>query len=172
MGFDESMNRTIVGLSLVVRNTTDSNIFQYAAVTGIGFDTDPNVARRAGSSASGFYDYLAFDQTLPTGAGFMVEVCVSGRANKCTGPASAATQIGQVTQTSVQLAFYGKVTSPITLDNFGVRYAGLLSKTYGILKESPGIGIGTPPIPEPASAAVFGLGALTVAAALRRRRTN
>jgi hypothetical protein len=172
MYFDAAINRTIVEMSVVVSNTTDANIWQQATLTGIGFNTNPDV-RKLGSGASGAYNYVAYNTSLPTSAGFMVEVCVSGRANQCSGVASGATQIGQTSTTSVQLAFYGNVTSPITLDNFGIRYSGLISSQYGIV-EQPGLGTGTliPPIPEPAAAAVFGLGALAVAAALRRRRTN
>jgi len=173
MYYDASINRTIVDMDVVVTNTTDSSIWQQATVTGIGFNTDPNV-KRAGSGASGAYNFVALNTSLPTGSGFMVEVCVSGRLNECAGAPSGATGIGEVSQSSVQLAFYGNVTSPITLDNFGVRYSGLLSSQFGIVGEVPGVGIGviTPPIPEPASAAVFGLGAFIVAAALRRRRAN
>jgi hypothetical protein len=171
MYYDSSINRTIVEMSLVVNNTTDPSVWQNATVTGIGFNTDPSV-RKLGSGASGAYNYVAYNTALPTGSGFVVEVCVSGRANLCSGPASGATQIGQTSTTSVQLAFYGNVTSPITLDNFGIRYSGLISRQYGIWL-APGMGIGvTPPIPEPMAAAVFGIGALAVAAARRWSRSR
>jgi membrane protein implicated in regulation of membrane protease activity len=168
MYYDASLNRTIVEMDVVVHNTTDASIWQHATVSGIGFNTNPNV-KRAGSGAWGDYNYIALNTTLPTGAGFMVEVCVSGRLNQCNGPASNATQIGQVGHASVQLAFYGNWTAPITLDNFGVRYADLFSTQYGI-NGYPGIGVPvTPPIPEPAAGVVFAIGALVLAAALRRR---
>jgi hypothetical protein len=171
MYYNAAINRTIVEMNVVVQNNTDSSVWQHATVSGIGFNTNPNV-KRVGSGAWGDYNYVALNTSLPTGAGFMVEVCVSGRANQCNGPASNATQIGAVGQASVQLAFFGNWTSPITLDNFGIRYADLFSSQYGVVGQ---VGIGvpvTPPIPEPASAAVFGLGALAIAAALRRRRAN
>ncbi len=168
--YDASINRTILEMDVVVHNTTDSSVWQHATVSGIGFNTDPNV-KRAGSGAWGDYGYVALNTSLPTGAGFMVEVCVSGRLNQCNGPANNATQIGQTGASSVQLAFYGNWTQPITIDNFGIRYADLFSSSLGV-NGMPGMGVGsmTPPIPEPASMAVFGLGALLVGAALRRKR--
>ena len=167
--YDASINRTILQMDIVVKNTTDATVWQRSTVSGIGFNTDPNV-KRAGSGSSGDYAYVALNTSLPTGAGFTVEVCVSGRLNQCNGPASNATQIGQVGHASVQLAFYGNWTSPITIDNFGIRYADLFSSSLGINGRA-GIGVPvTPPIPEAASAAVFGVGALMVAAALRRKR--
>jgi hypothetical protein len=167
--YDATINRTLLEMSVVVTNTTDSSIWQHATVSGIGFNTNPNV-KRAGSGATGDYNYVALNTSLPTGAGFMVEVCVSGRLNQCNGPASNATQIGQVGASSVQLAFYGNWTAPITLDNFGIRYADLFSTSLGV-NGLPGMGVPvTPPIPEPASMAVFGLGALVIGAALRRKR--
>jgi len=168
--YDSGIGKTLLSMDIVVKNTTDSTIWQNATVSGIGFNTDPNVAR-VGSGASGDYGFVALNQNLPTGAGFVVEVCVAGRLNKCNGPASNATQIGQVGAASVVLAFRGDITGqPITLDNFGIRYADLFSASLGV-NGMPGIGVPvTPPIPEPASAAVFGIGALIVGAALRRMR--
>ncbi len=167
--YDATLNRTFLNMDIVVQNTSSSSVWQHATVSGIGFNTNPNV-KRAGSGASGDYGYVALNTTLPTGAGYLVEVCVSGRLNQCNGPASNATQIGQVGHTSVQLAFYGNWQQPITIDNFGVRYADLFSSSLGV-NGQPGMGVPvTPPIPEPASAAVFGLGALLVAVTLRRKR--
>jgi hypothetical protein len=166
-------NTTIVEMSLVVENTSDASIWQNAAVTGIGFNTNPNV-RRVGSGAAGAYNYVVLNSTLPTNAGFMVEVCVSGRANQCSGPGTGATQIGQTTSTTLQLAFGGDITAlPLTLDNFGIRWQRLLSSQYGVVDEAGvGVGVLTPPIPEPAAAAVFGVGSLAIAVAMRRRRAN
>jgi len=172
MHYDSSLNRTIVEMDLVVKNTADASVWQTAGVGGIGFNTDPNV-KKAGSGASGGYNYVALNTMLPTSAGFMVEVCVSGRANLCSASDVGITALGQTSTTSVRLAFYGNVTSPITLDNFGIRWADVFSSQLGVTGWK-GVGVGTliPPIPEPTSAAVFGLGALAVAAALRRRQTN
>jgi hypothetical protein len=167
--YDASINRTILEMDIVVVNKTDANVWQHATVSGIGFNTNPNVTR-LGSGSSGDYGFIALNKSLPTGAGFMVEVCVAGRTSQCNGPATNATQIGEVGNASVSLAFFGNWTAPITLDNFGIRYADLFASSLGV-NGFGGMGVPvTPPIPEPASAALFGAGALLVAAALRRKR--
>ena len=171
MYYDAGLNRTILEMDITVVNTSDASIWQHATVSGIGFDTNPNV-KRVGSGSSGDYGFVALNKPLPTSAGFMVEVCVSGRLNQCNGPASNATQIGQVGHADVSLAFFGNWTAPIDFSNFGIRYADLFSSQLGV-NGFAGIGLPvTPPIPEPASAAVFGIGALLVGAAIRRQRAN
>lgn len=167
--YDAGLNRTLLTIDITVVNTTDASIWQHATVSGIGFDTNPNV-RRVGSSVTGDYSYVALNTSLPTGSGFTVEVCVSGRYNQCNGPASNATQIGQVGFASATLGFLGDWTGKtIEFSNFGIRYADLFSQQYGV-NGMPGMGVPvTPPIPEPTSAALFGLGALSMGAALRRR---
>jgi hypothetical protein len=167
--YDASVNRTILNMDITVKNTTDGNVWQHSTVSGIGFNTNPNVMK-AGSSSTGDYGFIALNRSLPTGAGFLVEVCVSGRVNACNGPASNATQIGQIGHASVQLSFSGHVNGPITIDNFGIRYADLFSSQLGV-NGMPGMGVPvTPPIPEPASAALFGLGAAAIAGSLRMRK--
>jgi hypothetical protein len=168
--YDAPSNASGLVIALNVYNTTDPIIWQRGAVSGIGFDTDPNVIRNW-SSVSGYYNRLAYDTTLPTGAGFQVEVCLSTTRRSCTGPWAAGNQVGtNVPQYAVVfLAFQGDVTGTgVTLDNFGIRYADLLSSVYGI---PSGLGLGVPvsPIPEPGAAAAFGLGVILVGAALRRR---
>ena len=170
-GFYFDGTRTLLQMDIVVHNTTNASVYQNSTVTGIGFNTDPNI-RRFGSGATGAYGYLSINTALPTGLGFMVEVCVSGRMNSCSGSAAGSTQTGQTSHAMVQLAFAGNLTNGavITLDNFGIRYSDVISQSLGINGQK-GLGVPvTPPIPEPAAAAVFGAGALLVAAALSRRR--
>jgi hypothetical protein len=170
--YEASVDRSFIGLNITVTNTTDASVWQQASITGIGFDTNPDVKRFL-SSISGDYGYLAIRTALPTTDGFQVEVCVSGRASTCSGPAGSGTEIGESGSALVYLAFAGDVTAlPFEFDNFGVRYSYVRSDAQGI---TYGRGLGlpvTPPIPEPASAAVFGLGALLVAAAIRRQRAS
>ncbi|MBM4384894.1 MAG: cistern family PEP-CTERM protein [Deltaproteobacteria bacterium] len=168
--YDASSDASGLVIALDVYNTTDPTIWQRGAVSGIGFDTDPNVIR-SWSSVSGYYNRLAFNTTLPTGAGFQVEICLSTKRSSCTGPWAAGNQVGtNVVQSAVVfLAFQGDVTGTgVTLDNFGIRYADLQSAFHGV---QAGLGLGVPvaPIPEPASIAAFGLGALLTGASLRRR---
>jgi hypothetical protein len=170
IAYDASLNLTVMSLDIVVENTTDASLYQNATVSGIGFDTNPNV-RRLGSSATGDYSYVALNTGLPTGAGFMVEVCVSGRYNRCSGPANNATMIGQIGAAAVTLGFSGNlIGQSIDFTNFGIRYSDIFSTQLGINGQW-GIGVPvTPPIPEPASAAVFGLGVLMLAVTSHRLR--
>jgi len=168
--YDASVNRTFVGMTIVVQNTTDAAIWQQASVTGIGFDTDPDV-KRFGSASVGDYSYLAINSELPTEDGFKVEVCVAGRSSICSGPLGSGTEMGEVGEATVYLAFAGDLTGgAIEFSNFGIRYSFVRSDEQGIIY-GQGLGVPrTPPVPEPASVAVFGVGALIVGAALRRKR--
>lgn len=168
--YDASIDRTLITFDITVENTTNSALFQNATLTGIGFDTSPNV-KRIGSTASGDYDYIVFNNRLPTSSGFMVEVCVATTKYQCGGSASGATQIGQTATASVTLAFYSNWQSPIEMSNFGVRYSDVWSSANNV-RGLAGLGVGSlaPPIPEPTAAALFGLGALVLGAALRRAR--
>jgi hypothetical protein len=172
LAYDAGLDKTLLSMDIVVKNTTDATIWQNASLVGIGFDTNPNVARNW-SGSSGDYDFIALNQLLPTGSGFVVEVCIAGRLNRCNGPASLGTQIGEVGTASVVLAFFGDITGQgIVFDNFGVRYSNGISNVLSRWGDG-GIGLPvTPPIPEPAAAAVFGIGALVVGAALRRMRVR
>jgi len=166
--YDSVNDATGVVLSLDIINTSDPTIWTRGAVSGVGFDADPNVIR-AYSWASGYYNRLAYNTTLPTGAGFQIEVCLSTTRSSCTGPWSGSSGIGTTQYAMVGLAFRGDLTGVgVTLDNFGIRYADLQSAFHGI---QSGLGLGVPvaPIPEPASVAAFGLGALLVGVSLRRR---
>jgi hypothetical protein len=166
--YDSTLDATGLVLSLDIINTSDPTIWTRGAVSGVGFDTDPNVIR-AYSWASGYYNRLAYNTTLPTGAGFRVEVCLSTRRSSCTGPWTGSNGIGTTQYALVGLAFRGDLTGTgVTLDNFGIRYADLQSAFHGV---QAGLGLGVPvaPIPEPASIAAFGLGALLMGVSLRRR---
>ncbi|HEU4430353.1 MAG TPA: cistern family PEP-CTERM protein [Myxococcota bacterium] len=167
--YDASIDRTFLGVDITIVNQSDGAIWEQASVTGIGFNTDPDV-KRMGSGVSGDYDYLVLDAPLPTSDGFRVELCVAGWSGGCSGPQGSGTEIGETGTASVYLAFAGDLTdSPIEFSNFGVRYSWVRDDERGI-RSGQGLGVPrTPPVPEPASAAVFAVGALIVGAALRRR---
>ena len=172
--YDSATNLTQLAMDITIHNTSNSSLWGTGSVGGVAFDTNPNVVR-IGSGASGALGYVALNQTLPTGAGFKVEVCVSGRRNVCDSVNPYGVKANTSATASVWLSFRGNISGvPIDLSNFAIRWADLSSTTLGI-PASRGAGIGlpvTPPIPEPASAAVFGIGALLVAAAIRRKRAD
>jgi hypothetical protein len=168
--YDASIDRTFIGLDVTIVNSSDAAIWEQASVTGIGFNTDPDV-KRIGSSVSGDYDYLVLGAPLPTTDGFRVELCVARWGGSCSGPQGTGTEIGETGHATVYLAFAGDLTdSSIEFSNFGIRYSWVRDDQQGIIY-GQGLGVPrTPPVPEPASAAVFAAGALIVGAALRRRK--
>jgi hypothetical protein len=157
---------TTVKFDILVTNTSNSSIWQSAVVTAIGFDTDPNATS---GSSTGVFGKFVTGGSFPTGAGFSVEYCASGNRNNCNGPGNTPLNVGQSGTASVTMTFAGNI-SDLDFSNFGIRWQALSSQQLGLRGRS-GIGIetSTPPIPEPASMAVFGLGALLVGATLRRR---
>jgi hypothetical protein len=157
---------TTVKFDILVTNTSNSSIWQSAVVTAIGFDTDPNATS---GSSTGVFGKFVTGGSFPTGAGFSVEYCASGNRNNCNGPGNTPLNVGQSGIASVTMTFAGNI-SDLDFSNFGIRWQALSSQQLGLRGRS-GIGIetSTPPIPEPASMAVFGLGALLVGATLRRR---
>jgi len=165
-GWSTSSGVTTVKFDIFITNTSDASIWQSAVVTAIGFDTDPNATS---GSSTGVFGKLVTGGSFPTGAGFSVEYCVSGNKNNCNGKGNTPLNVGQSGTASVTMTFAGSV-GKLDFSNFGIRWQALDSKQLGI---DDGSGIGketsTPPIPEPASMAVFGLGALLVGATLRRR---
>lgn len=170
--YDATYNTTLLSLDLVIENTSDASIFQFAQIGGVAFDTNPNVVRM-GTGASGALGFVALGQVLPGGTGFGIEVCVSGRRNQCDTLNPYGVSVGQTDTATVHLGFSGNlVGQAIDFSNFAVRWSDVISQQYGFTTTRNGYGVPvTPPIPEPASIATFGLGALLVAAALRRRRS-
>ena len=165
--FDSTANRTTVKFDIVLDNTSNASVWQSAVITAIGFDTNPNAL--AGSS-TGVFSRFVTGGSFPTGAGFNVEYCVSGNRNNCNGPGNTPLNVSDPNGTAtVTMTFAGNL-SQLDFTNFGIRWQALTSQQLG-LRGASGIGVPatTPPIPEPGAMAVFGLGALLVGAALRKR---
>jgi hypothetical protein len=162
--------RTAVSFDIVIDNTSNSQIWQSAVITAIGFDTDPNALS---GRSTGVFTKFVTGGSFPTGAGFNVEYCASGNPNNCNGPGNTPLNVNDPKGTAtVTMTFAGNL-SQLDFSNFGIRWQALDSRSLGIAGGS-GIGVEktppiTPPIPEPAAMAVFGLGALIVGAALRKR---
>jgi hypothetical protein len=66
---------------------------------------------------------------------------------------------------TLTLRFVSSIADGAELTDFFVRYQSVWGSRYG----TSGVGIATPPIPEPGAFALFGLGALLVGVSLRRR---
>jgi hypothetical protein len=162
--YDGGLDQTTVTFDILITNTSDGSIWQSAVVTAIGFDTDPDAVS---GSSTGVFGSFVIGGSFPTGAGFAVEYCASNNTNTCNGPGNTPLNVGQSGTATVTMVFSGDVSS-LDFTNFGVRYQALDSTQLGI-SDGSGIGVSTPPIPEPASMAVFGLGALIVGGSLRRR---
>ena len=167
--YNASTNRTTVSFDIVIDNTSNASIWQSAVVTAIGFDTDPNAL---GGTSTGVFSRFVSGGFFPTGAQFNVEYCASGNKNNCNGPpGKTPLNVNDPNGTAtVTMTFAGNISN-LDFSNFGIRWQALDSASLGIAGDS-GIGTETtttPPIPEPTAMAVFGLGALIVGAALRRR---
>jgi hypothetical protein len=167
--YSAATNKTTVSFAIVIDNTSNASIWQSAVVTAIGFDTDPNAL--SGRSIGVFSRFVS-GGSLPTGAGFNVEYCASGNRNNCVGPGVTPLNVNDPNGTAtVTMTFAGNL-SKLDFTNFGIRWQRLSSAQLRVGPgQDSGIGVEvtTPPIPEPAAMAVFGLGALIVGASLRKR---
>jgi PEP-CTERM motif len=160
------VSSTSITLSVAITNTSSSPITGLR-VSVFGFDTNPNVLSAA---ATGFFSGTVVQSGLQLPSGFgSIEMCVkNGQLNNCSGGGGTGISLGQSGTTNLTLNFSSIGASGVTFSNFGVRYQSIT----GAGNVTSAVGRGTPqtpPIPEPASMAVFGLGALMVGAALRKR---
>lgn len=164
--YNGGTNRTTVVFDITITNTSNPGVWQNAVVTAIGFGTNPNALR---ASTTGVFSKFVSGGRFPTGAGFNVEYCASGNRFNCNGPGNTPLNVGQSGVATVTMTFAGNI-STLDFSNFGIRWQSLTSRELHLWGRS-GIGteVSTPPIPEPASMAVFALGALVVGAALRKR---
>lgn len=154
-----------ITLSALMTNTSSSPITA-SRISAFGFDTNPNLQS---ATASGFFNTTVLNSSLPSGFG-NIDFCVkNGQNNNCSGGGGTGITIGANGTTTMVLTFGSSITNGVTFSNFGVRYqsiAGAGNVTSAVGHGTPG----TPPIPEPTSAAVFGLGALILGASLRKQK--
>jgi hypothetical protein len=159
----QSVSSTSITLSVDMTNTTSSPLTSRVSV--FGFDTDPSIT---GATASGAFNVTVQNSALPSGFG-AIELCVkNGQANGCQGGGGTGIAQGTTGTTTLTLNFASIGASGVTLSNFGVRYQSITGA--GNVNSAVGRGTpGTPPVPEPAAMALFGVGALIVGAKLRKR---
>jgi hypothetical protein len=154
---------TSITLTVAMTNTSSSPITG-SRISAFGFDTNPNLTS---ATASGFFSGTVLNSAFPSQFG-SIELCVkNGQTNNCSGGGGTGITLGQNGTTTVTVNFSSIGSSGVTLSNFGVRYQSITGSN--LTTSAVGRGTTTPPIPEPTSMAVFGLGALIVGAALRKR---
>jgi hypothetical protein len=160
----QAVSSTSITLAVDMTNTSSSPITS-SRVSVFGFDTNPNIT---GAIATGAFNVTVQGGSLPSGFG-AIELCVkNGQGNNCQGGGGTGIAQGATGTTTLTLNFASIGASGVTLSNFGVRYqsiAGAGNVTSAVGRGTPG----TPPVPEPAAMALFGLGALIVGAKLRKR---
>ncbi len=154
---------TSISLSAVLSNTSSAPIVG-SSVSLFGFDTNPDVSS---ASASGAFGSTVLGGSLPSGFG-AIELCFTNNSNRCRG-GGGGIRIGQSGTTNLTLNFGAIGDGGVTFSNFGVRYQSVVGAGSVVNAVGRGRTTTAPPVPEPAATAVFGLGALLVGAALRKR---
>lgn len=160
----QSVSSNTLVLSIAMTNTSSSPVTD-SRISVFGFDTNPNVVSAA---ATGFFTGTVKNSSLPSQFG-SIELCVkNGQTNNCGGGGGTGVAIGQTGTTTLTLTFSSIGAGGVTLSNFGVRYQSIVG-VYGVTSAVGRGTPGTPPIPEPSALALFAVGGLAVAAALRKR---
>ena len=155
-------------------NTTDSDIWQDARVSSIGFNVNPDVV---GADASDPWTATLDNNPpnqFPNEVG-RLEVCAFQPPGSCTG-SGGGLDIGQSATFTLTLFFdpYLALPSTVTLSDFAVRYQSLTSQELGFSGAS-GTGRETEnggpitEIPEPGALALLGLGLVAMGWVTRRR---
>jgi hypothetical protein len=167
---DATTDRIVLNYSIL--NNSSSPITA-SRVSAFGFNADPNLSQ-SGTTVTGLFTQEHFNLNVPQLG--VLEFCGNNNAgNSCGGGGSSGVTKGNTGGGTLTLAFVSDIANGATLSDFFVRYQSINGATCrdrdGNLTTTgcSGVGVATPPIPEPTSAAVFGLGALIVGAALRRR---
>lgn len=148
-------------LSYSITNNSSAPI-DASRVSAFGFNANPNLLES--SEVTGIFTREHFDRTVPQLG--TLEFCANENGgNSCGGGNSAGVAIGQSGGGTLTLRFAGSIAGGAELTDFFVRYQSISGTGYG----TSGVGIATPPIPEPGAVALFGLGALLIGLTLRRR---
>lgn len=155
-----------IGLTYSITNNSSSPITA-SRVSAFGFNANPDLANN-GAVITGLFTQEHYGRNVPQLGTF--EFCGNNNGgNSCAGGGSSGVTIGNTAGGGLTLTFGSSIAGGADLSDFFVRYQSIAGANCGQRECSSGVGVGTPPVPEPASMAVFGLGALLVGAALRKR---
>ena len=157
-----SMSTSQLVLNVSLENTSSPPITA-SRISVLAFDTNPTLV--SASETSTLFNAVVVDGHMPIVGS--VEFCATAGPN-CSGGAGGGVTIGQTGTATLTLNFAnGAIANGVQLSDFHVRYQSIV----GAGTVTSGVGNFTPPVPEPASAAVFALGALLAGVAVRKRLT-
>lgn len=148
-----------------VTNTTQSPVT--SRISSFAFNTNPDLT---GAYSTGDYPYTVLDSNYPNGIG-TVDVCFkAGGSNSCSGNGGLTNgETGSGTLTML----FSQPLSALTIEDFFIRYQSITGA--GSVSSATGTGVssisGGTQVPEPGMLAMFGLSALGLMYA-RRRRTS
>jgi len=164
-----------IALTYSITNTS-SNPVTFSRVSAFGFNSNPDLANN-GATVTGVFWREHYDRNVPQ-LGTTFEFCANNNVgNSCAGGGFSGVSIGHTAGGTLTLRFASSITGGADLTDFFVRYQSI----YGVAcgqgsdwhrtwnRDCSGVGVSTPPVPEPAAMVVFGLGTLIIGAALRRR---
>ncbi|HUQ90701.1 MAG TPA: cistern family PEP-CTERM protein [Bryobacteraceae bacterium] len=168
-GTGSHAGETLVEFSFDVANTSSSPVVS-SRITGVGFNTTPDLVDTADNGVNGVFENIVMAPTFPNSIGtvdfcFTTQSCPGGGNG---GVAKGATSTGN----TASLYFTGSITQ-LTLDNTYVRYLSLSCPT-GTDCPPSATGVGTlvttsdSTVPEPSTYALFALGLAGIAGAKRK----
>lgn len=156
---DTSANTIVLNYSI---SNTSSAPIDYSRISAFGFNTDPNLLRS--SDVTGVFTREHYERNVPQLGTF--EFCANQNLGySCGGGMGVGVRMGETGDGTLTLRFANSIADGAELTDFFVRYQSVWGSRYG----TSGVGIATPPIPEPGAVALFGLGALLIGLTLRRR---
>ncbi len=140
-------NSNFANFGVTVTNTSDSSIFDRVRISGLGFNTDPELDKATiTNQGSGFKinAFLNSNVPQPPITGGKVDVCFTP-GNNCAGGGGKGIEIDQSYSFQTRLDFKTLFGDSLKLDNFVVRYQSIDFKNSP--KGESGVGVGTVPTP-------------------------
>ncbi|MBI4902604.1 MAG: cistern family PEP-CTERM protein [Acidobacteria bacterium] len=166
-GTGSHTGQTQVSFLFDLSNTSSSPV-STSRVSGIAFNTDPDLVDTSDNSVSGIFNTIVVGPNLPNQIG-TVEFCVT--AVNCTGGGGSGVTKGSTATGNTASLYFAANTSQITIQDAYVRYQDV-SCTTGTTCPGSATGSADPSgsVPEPSTYALFGLGLAGIVAARHQRR--